>query len=223
MSSEERGNTAKPGINVKSRIRAMTTAAMLSAMSSVLMMFDFPVPFFPSFLKLDFSDVPAFIGAIYLGPVYGAVIAFVKILVHLTRTDTGGVGEIANFVVAVALVVPAAYSFRASAAKRAKRGQSKNSGELIVSMIAGVIFMAMAGSAVNYLVMLPWYIVVMGFPEGAIVKMCQTAMPFVKSIKDVAIFVIVPFNILKGTIECVLTYLIYNALGARIKNPENGG
>ena len=61
------------------RVRNLVVAGMLSAVAFILMFFDFPLPMLiPSFIKMDFSDLPALLGAFALGPVYGVIISFLK-------------------------------------------------------------------------------------------------------------------------------------------------
>ena len=85
--------TTKPRVTT----RALVMTAMLSAIAFILMFINFSVPFMPSFIKLDISELPALIGSFSLGPVYGVVICLVKNLLNLTQTSTGGVGELSNF------------------------------------------------------------------------------------------------------------------------------
>ena len=97
-------NTAKTS-NVNIRKIAMT--GVLAAIATVLMFLHFQLPFMPSFISLDFSELPALIAAFTLGPVSGVAVCFVKNLVLLSQTITGGVGELSNFIIGSAFVVPA--------------------------------------------------------------------------------------------------------------------
>ena len=95
----------------KMGVRAVVQIGMLAAVAVILMLFEIPLPFAPSFYKIDFSEVPVLVGCFAMGPVAGALIELVKILLNfvLTGTSTAGVGEIANFVIGCALCVPAGY------------------------------------------------------------------------------------------------------------------
>ena len=88
-------------------VRYMTATAMLSALSFVLFFIQFSTPLTPEFLKMDISELPALIGSFSMGPVYGVLICLIKNLLHLTITSTGGVGELSNFLLGVAFVLPA--------------------------------------------------------------------------------------------------------------------
>jgi len=48
----------------------ITITAMLAAVAAVLMYLEFPVPFMPSFVKLDVSELPALLASFSLGPIY---------------------------------------------------------------------------------------------------------------------------------------------------------
>ena len=82
-------------------IRTITMTALLSAMAYVLAFAEFPVPLSPSFAKMDLSDFPALIGAFAFGPTSGLLIELVKNPLQLMTTSTGGIGEIANFLMAL--------------------------------------------------------------------------------------------------------------------------
>lgn len=189
----------------KFNIRAMVSAAMLSAMAAVLMMFDFPLPFFPSFLKLDLSDLPALFGSFMFGPFVGSVIELIKNLVHLTRTQTGGVGELANFIIGAALVIPAGIVYK----------RRKTQGGALIGMGIGIALMAFAGALANYFILIPFYGNFM--PMDSIINMCAAIIPAIDSIEKVVLLSIVPFNIFKGAIICLVTYFTYKRLSKLIK------
>ena len=78
-------------------VRYLTVTAMLSAVAYILMFLDFSVPFMPSFIKMDLSELPALIGSFAMGPLCGVIICLVKNVLHLFITSIGGVGELSNF------------------------------------------------------------------------------------------------------------------------------
>ena len=89
--------------------RKVVVTGMFSAIASVLMLFDFPLPFAPGFYELDFSELPVLVGAFAFGPTAGVMMEFVKILLKLLwkGTSTAFVGELANFVIGCSLILPA--------------------------------------------------------------------------------------------------------------------
>ena len=128
-------------------VRRMTVTAMLSAVATVLMFFSFNVPLMPSFIKLDFSELPALIAAFGFGPLSGATVCLVKNLVNLLFTTTGGVGELSNFVLGASFVVPAGLVYKLHRTRI---------GALIGSVI-GALAMAVIGVFSNYYVVYPVY------------------------------------------------------------------
>ena len=76
--------------------------------------FEIPLPFAPAFYEIDFSEVPVLVGCFAMGPLAGAVIELIKIILNLAinGTMTAGVGEVANFLIGCSLVVPAGLIYR---------------------------------------------------------------------------------------------------------------
>ena len=132
---------------------------MLSAVSIVLMMFELALPIFPSFLKLDISDLPALVGAVTMGPVAGVMIELVKNLLHLLKTSTAGVGELANFLVGVALVLPMGICFK----------KHKNLLGYVQGVVLGTVCMVAVACVFNYYVLIPAFAVAFGAPVEAFV------------------------------------------------------
>ncbi|MCL1806859.1 MAG: ECF transporter S component [Oscillospiraceae bacterium] len=186
---------------MKSSLRVMTVTAMLAGVASVLMILEFPLPIFPEFLKMDFSELPALIGAFSFGPVAGVTIVLLKNAIHLTVTTTGGVGELANFIVGAALVLPAGmvYRFR------------KTRGGALLGMGIGVFTMAFVGIFANYYITVPFFTRVM-VPEEVLIGICAAIIPAVDSLWKVVLLSITPFNLLKGVSIGLITFLTYKRL-----------
>ena len=78
----------------------MTKIGVLSAAACILQFLGSVMGLkIAGFLEIEFSDLPAIIGALSLGPVAGVLIEFIKNIIHCTITSTGFVGEFANFVI----------------------------------------------------------------------------------------------------------------------------
>ena len=110
--------TGRTTTNSISSVRYMSVTAMLSAVAFILMFLDFSVPFMPAFIKMDLSELPALIGAFSMGPVCGILICLIKNVLHLFITTTGGVGELSNFLLGVAFVLPAGLIYRHKKSRR---------------------------------------------------------------------------------------------------------
>ena len=91
------------------KVRYMTQVGMLSAVATVLMLFDFPLPFVPDFYKIDISEIPVLLGTFAMGPLAGVMTECIKILLNfvINGTTTGGIGELANFLIGCSFCVPA--------------------------------------------------------------------------------------------------------------------
>ena len=123
----------------------LTVAAMLSAVAFILMFIEFPVPMLiPSFVKMDFSDLPALLGAFALGPVYGVVISFMKNLLHIVvkGTSTACVGELCNFMLGAVFSAVAGFIYK----------HHKSRKTAILGAVAGAAAMAVFSVPSNYFI-----------------------------------------------------------------------
>ena len=188
-------------------VRSMTVTAMLSAIAFVLMFLDTAVPIMPSFIKLDVSELPALMASFALGPVYGVVVCLIKNLLHLLITQTGGVGELSNFILGVAFVLPAGLIYH----------HKKTKTNAIIGAIVGAVIMAAISFPSNLYIVYPVYYNFM--PKDVIVSAYQAIAPFatIDSIEKCLLMFNVPFTFLKGIISAVITVLIYQPLRPLLK------
>lgn len=186
-----------------SRIRWIAKVAILSAVATLLLFLEFPVPLFPAFLKLDFSDIPALLAAFAVGPWAGVVVELVKNLLLLSNSQTMMIGELANFLIGSSLVGIAGAVYQQ---KRSKKGA-------ILSLLLGTLTMTLVGSLFNYFINIPFYISAMGFSMEAIVGMSnQAGNTLVHDLPSLILWVFVPFNILKGLMVSLLVSFMYKPL-----------
>ena len=181
------------------KLRNLVKVGILAAMSFILMFFQFPIPVAPPFMKVDLADVPSLIGGFSMGPVYGVLIQLIKNILNLSKTSTYGVGEISNFVVGGLFVFVSASIY--------KRNKTKKNAT--IAMICGVLVMSLAATLSNAFVIFPLYGKAMGVDMGAFVAMANKTNALVKSYFTMMIFAIVPFNLIKGFIEILVTKLLY--------------
>ena len=180
--------------------RNLTRLSLLSVIAFLLMYVEFPLAFIaPPFIKIDLSDMPALIGGFAMGPVAGITIELVKcILTFFVRgTTTGGVGELSNFIVG-ALFVGLSAKFYSK--HRTYRGA-------VVGLLMGVIGMTLVATLSNYFVVFPLYGKIM--PMEAIINMGRAVTPRVKSLWDLMVYCIVPFNLVEGLIVSAATLTLY--------------
>lgn len=198
--------------NRLSETKNLAVMGMLGALAAVLMLFEVPLPFVaPSFYGLDFAEVPVLVGTFALGPMGGVIIEVVKIMVKLLLkpTTTGFVGEYANLVVGCSLILPAGLIYQRN---KTKKGA-------IAGMLAGTITMAVAGIAINALVMLPFYSNFM--PLETILAAGSAINPAVNNIWTFAVICVGPFNLIKGAATSFITALIYKRISFMIHSIGN--
>jgi riboflavin transporter FmnP len=180
--------------------------SMLGVMSFLIMFIEFPVMFFPEFLKLDISDLPAVIGGFALGPVAGVMIELVKNLLHFAiKSQTGGIGEFANFLVGGAFVFVSSGIYYASKSRRMA----------VIGCIAGTVAMGIVGGLANYFILLPFYSSFM--PIETIVEMGSQFNSAITDLKTFVYYSIVPFNIIKGMVLSAATLMIYKRVSHILK------
>lgn len=180
--------------------RNLTRLSLLSVIAFLLMYIEFPLAFIaPPFIKIDLSDMPALIGGFAMGPVAGITIELVKcILTFFVRgTTTGGVGELSNFIVGALFV---GLSAKFYSRHRTYRGA-------VAGLLMGVVGMTLVATLSNYFVVFPLYGKIM--PMEAIINMGRAVAPRVKSLWDLMVYCIVPFNLVKGLIVSAATLALY--------------
>lgn len=201
MSTQVMNNT---NVKAGTKIRTIVQVGMLAAIAVVLMLFEIPLPFAPSFYEIDFSEVPVMIGTFAMGPLAGAAIELVKILLNffINGTTTAGVGEVANFLIGCALVVPAGIIYRR---KRTRKGA-------IIGMAAGTVFMTLLGCVLNAYVLLPTYAAAFQLPIDSLVAMGTAVNGRITDLFTFVAFAVAPFNILKGVLVSLIVFLIYKKI-----------
>ena len=195
--------------NSGTKVRMMAQMGMLSAIAVVLMLFEIPLPFAPSFYEIDFSEVPVLIVCFTMGPLAGAIIELLKILLNfaINGTATAGVGEVANFLIGCAFVIPAAVIYKK---KRTRTGA-------IIGMVTGTLFMTFIGCFLNAFVLLPTYAKAFGMPIDALVGMGTAVNSHITSLTTFVIFAVAPFNLLKGFLVSLIVFLIYKKISPILK------
>ena len=179
----------------------MAYIAIFSVLAAVLMFFEVPLFFAPSFYEIDFSEVPVLISTFYLGPVAGVTTELLKIVLKLLLkgTSTAFVGDFANFVIGCSFVLPASILYHTK----------KSKGTAIGGMALGTACMTVFGSAFNAFYLIPTYSTLFGMPLEAIVGMGTAVNSSINSVTTLVLFAVVPFNLLKGVLVSIITFLLY--------------
>jgi riboflavin transporter FmnP len=190
------------------KINRLVKVAVLSVIAFLLMFLEFAVPIFPSFLKIDISDLPALIGTFALGPVAGISIEFLKNILHGIF-----VGELANFIVGTVLVVTAGFIYKARKTKKSA----------VLGLISGTITMSIAAGLINYFVLLPLYQRAFNFPISQMVAIAGKINGNITDVWTLILLSIVPFNLIKGCMLTVITLLIYKKVSVILKKEDKDG
>lgn len=186
-------------------VRTVTAAALLSAVSYLLAFLEFPVPLSPAFARMDLSDFPALIGAFAFGPGAGVLIELVKNCLQLLSTSTGGVGELANFLMGGSFVFTAGAVYRRYRTKRAAW----------IAGITGSVVMGIVAAAANYFILLPLFEQFM--PLEQLIASFGEFIPFIRTKLDVVLYNAFPFNLLKGLVISGVTMVVYKRLRPVLK------
>lgn len=187
--------------------RVIVGAAMLSGLSFILQYLEFPLPMLiPPFIKFDFSDVPALIGAFAYGPLAGVLIEFVKNLLHCLVSQSAMVGELSNFVLGA--------TFAAVAGAIYKHKKSKKSA--LIGGIIGAIAMGAICIPANYFVVYPFYYKAF-MPEEVVLAAYQKIIPSMNSVLESLFVFNLPFTVVKGLLIVMIVMLIYKRLSPILK------
>ena len=178
-------------------VGVMTRIAILAAAASILFLIEIPIV---AFYKLDLSNIPVLLGAFSMGPVPGLVILALKSAIGLLHSSSAGIGELADFVMGAALVVPAAIIYH----------QNKSRKNAIIGMAVGTVCMVIAGVLMNKWVMLPFYMGAYHMDMEKILAYANVAG--VDTEWKLLLMITGPFNLLKGVVLSIVTALIYNPL-----------
>lgn len=187
------------------KLKQSLTITLMAVISFIIMFLELPLPIFPEFLKIDLSDLPALITGLAMGPIAGILVELIKNMLHLLRTSSGGVGELANFLVGVALILPSSYIY----------AKKKDVKALTMGLIAGILLMGVVGGLANYFILLPFYQNFM--PLEAIIGMANKVNGSVTDMTSLILYAIVPFNIIKGAVVTVFAVALHKRVAPLIK------
>ena len=175
----------------------MTRIAILAAAASILFLLEIPIV---AFYKLDLSNIPVMLGAFSMGTVPGLIILGLKSAIGLLHSSSAGVGELADFIMGAALLIPASLIYH--------RNKSRKSA--LIGMVVGTLCTAVVGVLVNKFIMLPFYMGAFHMSMDAIVASAKVGG--IDSEWKLLLLITGPFNLLKGAVLSIVTFLIYKPL-----------
>ena len=186
--------------STQKRIHFLAMTAMLSAIAFILQYLEFPLPFMPGFIKLDFSDMPALLGTFSLGPACGIAIEILKNVLHSAVSQSFGIGEISNALLGAVFVGVAGIVYQ----------RHKTRAGAFRASLLGALAMALFSFPCNLYLVYPIYYHFMA--KDVIIAAYQMIVPSVTSIEHCLLLFNVPFTFLKGVMDVVITMLIYKKI-----------
>ncbi len=190
------------------RVLQIVIIANLSALS-VLFYFvlKFPLPFiFPSFLDIQFSNLPAIIGGFVLGPVGGGAIVAIRTLIKLPFSSTAGAGEIIDLIIGLSTVLTSSIIYKKM---KTKKGA-------IVASLWGMLAWVFVAVMANYLFVIDFYIEF--YFNGAVQPLIGmlSIIPGEVTVDNYMwkylVFAAIPFNILLSGLVYLITFLVYKRI-----------
>ncbi len=185
--------------------RKIAKIAIMAALSYILYLINIPLSFaFPSFLELNLSDIPALIGGFSMGPLAGAIIVTVKILLKLPLSHTVCVGELSDLLNGLTFVLISSLFYKYH---RTKKGA-------VISLLLGSLGSIVVATVCNLTIMIPLYLKVMGFTLEQITSLCPPSFNVtVENFYTYYTFgAVIPFNLLRCLVASGITFLLYKSL-----------
>ena len=188
------------------KIYMIAVIAVMSALSAVLMYLQIPIPFVPSFLKFDFSELPALMTAFSISPLAGVAVSFLKNVLHLFATTTMGVGELSNFLMSAVYVFFAGLTYQ----------KIKSRKGALLGAVIGTVASMLISFPVNYFITYPVFFVIFA-PKEIILDAYHVLIPAIDSLPKALLIVNMPLTAVKGIVCAAVTFLIYKPLSPILK------
>ncbi len=211
MMKPEKMNKAEAAEKAKKiNVRVVAFVGMLGALSTVLQMFEVSLPFAPSFMKFDISELPALLAGFLLGPADGCLVVIVKNLLKLLMrgTNTAFVGELSNVAGSCIYVLCAAMIYMRNKTKKTA----------VKALIISTLSVSIVQIFMNAWVMFPLYSRLYGLSMDVIIGMGSKVNPLIKDNLTMMIFGVFPFNLFKHGVTSLVTFLLYKRISAPLKD-----
>lgn len=192
-------------MKTKWSIQKLIYTGMLAAVAGVLMSLEFSVPLMPPFYKIDFSDVPSIVAIFLMGPLSGACVEIIKILIKLFTVGTNSmyVGELSNLIGIILFVGPLWFVYK-------KRGANRKAA--MEAMIVSIPIRTAFACFCNAFITLPLYAQAMNLPLDQVITMVAAVNPAIHDLSGFIIMATIPFNIIKVGLNYVVGHLLYSRL-----------
>ena len=198
------GENLKSRDDARMKVKKIAFIGLMGAVSAVLMLFRFPIPFMPPFLSFDLSGLMEMLGGFMFGPMAAACIIVVKILLQLVMQGSFslGTGELQNLILSCSYVLPALIIYHRNKTKKMA----------ITGMAVSTIFVSVMAVFTNLYLIIPFYVKLFGMSMDDIITMCRTVNPAMKNVTSMAVFGLLPFNLIKYGVTSLVTFIVYKRL-----------
>ena len=192
--------------------RNLVAVGILGAIGAVLMILNFNIPtIMPSFIKLDFSELPAIIATFAYGPIGGIMVCLVKNLLNfILASNTGGAGELSNFILGCAYVIPAGLIYKKN---RTLKGA-------IISAVVGSVTSGCVSFFSNYFLIYPLFTLVLDCSMEAIIRMYTFIFPNITKLWQALLYFNVPFTFIKCMLTSIITFLVYKRISPLLRGKQ---
>lgn len=195
------------------RVKEIAFIGLMGALSAVLMLLRFPLPFLPPFLSFDLAGVMEIMGGFMFGPMAAFFIILVKILIQLIIQGSlsFGTGEVQGLILSCTYVLPALLIYHWKKSKKSA----------VVGMAVSTVLVSVVAVITNLYLIIPFYVRLFGMTMDDIITMCSAVNPAVKDAAGMVIMGILPFNLIKYGATSVVTFLVYKRLSRLIRGMIN--
>ena len=199
--------TARP--KSRTEMRRLTMSAMMGAVAFALMYINVGIPVISPYAEFDLSALPELLAGFILGPLGAVLTITVKIALILVFKGTSSMytGEVQNFILSLAYVLPAVYFYRRH---RTKKGA-------ILGLVLGSVISIIVAIFTNIYLIFPAYIALYGMNWEGIIETCGSLNPWIHDIPTFAAFSVVPFNIISRGVTSLLAFVTYKKLSVPMK------
>ena len=203
------GENLKSRDDARMKVKKIAFIGLMGAVSAVLMLFRFPIPFMPPFLSFDLSGLMEMLGGFMFGPMAAACIIVVKILLQLVMQGSFslGTGELQNLILSCSYVLPALIIYHRNKTKKMA----------ITGMAVSTLFVSVMAVFTNLYLIIPFYVKLFGMSMDDIITMCRTVNPAMKNVTSMEVFGLLPFNLIKYGVTSLVTFIVYKRLSRVIK------
>ena len=182
--------------------RRLSTIAILSALSFVLMYLDFPLLPAAPFLRIEFSILPVLVGLIVLDLPAAFVIILLRSLLKLILNNQGVstyIGLPMNIVALGVFVLAFALIWK----------KDRTPIRFALASLAGTIGLTLAMLVLNYVYAVPLY-----------AKFANFDIEKILGLSNYLLTMVLPFNLIEGVIFALAFWLIYVFLKVTLKRYE---